>query len=129
MIQKAGLRIVRAECRNLTVNEAIRLYHNHVGAPYFIDLLESVGKLVCVFILCGENAVAHWRQLMGATSPIAAASNTIRHWYGNHEPGMTHENAVHGSDSGVAATREIDLFFPKFRGIGLDEVKSSANLS
>jgi nucleoside-diphosphate kinase len=128
MIQKAGLRIVRAECRNLTVNEAIRLYHNHVGAPYFIDLLESVRKSVCAFILCGENAIFRWRELMGATSPIAAAPDTVRYRYGNHEPGMTHENAVHGSDSGVAATREIDLLFPEFRGIGL-EAKSSVNLS
>ena len=58
-------------------------------------------------VLEGENAVATYRKLMGATNPKDAEENTIRKLYGI----SIDKNSVHGSDSTINAKKEIEFFF------------------
>ena len=59
-------------------------------------------------VIEGPNAIAGWRQLMGATNPANALPGTIRGDFATE----TQNNVTHGSDSLESATREIALFFP-----------------
>jgi nucleoside-diphosphate kinase len=58
-------------------------------------------------VLEGENAIAKYREVMGATDPAQAAEGTIRKLFALSKG----ENSVHGSDSAASAQREIGLFF------------------
>ena len=58
-------------------------------------------------VLEGENAVARYREVMGATNPEQAADGTIRKLYAL----SVGENSVHGSDSLENAKLEIAQFF------------------
>jgi nucleoside-diphosphate kinase len=81
-----------------------RFYAEHKGKPFFDELIEFMSSGPSVFIVFkGENAVASWRQLMGATDPRKAQPNTIRRLFGTGGP----RNAVHGSDSDEAVVKEI----------------------
>jgi nucleoside-diphosphate kinase len=62
---------------------------------------------VVVQVLEGDNAVAKYREVMGATNPAQAADGTIRKLYANN----VGENSVHGSDSLENAKLEIAQFF------------------
>ncbi len=62
---------------------------------------------VVLQVLEGENAVAHHREVMGATNPANAAEGTVRKLYAQ----SVGENSVHGSDSPESAEREINIFF------------------
>jgi nucleoside-diphosphate kinase len=66
----------------------------------------SSGKIV-VMVLEGEDAIGHWRDMMGATDPAKAAPGTLRQQYGSN----IEQNAVHGSDSEGSAAFEISYFF------------------
>ena len=54
-----------------------------------------------------ENAIAAWRELMGATNPEKAADGTIRKLYATD----IERNAAHGSDAPETAAQEIPFFF------------------
>ena len=62
---------------------------------------------VVVQVLEGENAVAAYREVMGATNPAEAADGTIRKLFAK----SIGENTVHGSDSEENAAIEIAQFF------------------
>jgi nucleoside-diphosphate kinase len=62
---------------------------------------------VVVQVLEGENAVAKYREVMGATDPAKAAAGTIRKDFAE----SIEANSVHGSDSAENAKTEIDFFF------------------
>jgi nucleoside-diphosphate kinase len=62
---------------------------------------------VVVQVLEGENAIAAYRDLMGATDPAKAAAGTIRKAFAN----SIGENSVHGSDAPDTAAKEIAQFF------------------
>ena len=66
----------------------------------------SSGPVVCV-ALRGENAIAAWRGLMGATDPAKAEPGTLRRKYGQ----SLEANAVHGSDAPETAAFELGYFF------------------
>lgn len=111
MIEEAGLCIVGLKMAKLTDQMVEAFYAEHVGKPFFDGLKEFMtsGRVVAA-VLEGENAIARYREVMGATNPEKAADGTIRKLYA---ASMT-ENAVHGSDSPESAAREIAFYFDNF---------------
>src|SRR3954470_10365839 len=79
LIEKAGLRIVAQKRVRMTRQQAETFYAVHRERPFFGELVEfmSSGPVV-VQVLEGENAVAKYRDVMGATDPAKAADGTIR---------------------------------------------------
>jgi nucleoside-diphosphate kinase len=106
--EKAGLRIVAARMRHLTLTEAEGFYAVHRERGFFNDLCKYMTSgPVVVSVLEGENAVAAHRDIMGATDPKKAAPGTIRADFAS----SIEENVAHGSDSLENAAREIAYFF------------------
>jgi nucleoside-diphosphate kinase len=106
--ERAGLRIVAARMRHLTLREAEGFYAVHRERGFFADLCRYMTSgPVIVQVLEGENAVAAHREIMGATDPKKAAPGTIR----ADLAASIEENVVHGSDSAENAAREIAYFF------------------
>lgn len=105
-----GLAIAAAELRTLDADLLARHYQEHVGKPFYEDLVRFMGRSpALVAVIEGpEDTYAIVRTLMGATDPAEAAPGTIR---GDLGTIMT-ENLVHGSDSNDSAAREIEIFFP-----------------
>ena len=110
VINKAGFRIVAMKMTHLSREKAGEFYAVHKERPFYGELVEfmSSGPIVAA-ILEKENAVADFRQLIGATNPAQADEGTIRKIYA----ASIGENAVHGSDSDENAAIEGDFFFSK----------------
>ena len=104
------LRIVATKMIHMTISEAEGFYAIHRERPFFSELTQfmSSGPVV-VSILEGENAVSHYREIMGATNPVEAAEGSIRRDYAK----SLGENTVHGSDSLENAAVEIAYFFSR----------------
>jgi nucleoside-diphosphate kinase len=108
-IEEGGFRILALRMTHLTLREAEGFYEVHRQRPFFGELVQFMTRSpVVVAVLERENAVAAWRDLMGATDPAKAAPGTIRKQFGSN----VGENATHGSDSADNAKREIAYFFP-----------------
>ena len=108
VIEQAGLRIVGQRRILMTQAQAERFYAVHSERPFFGELVEFMTSgPVVVQVLEGENAVAKYREVMGATNPAEAAEGTIRKLYAK----SIGENSVHGSDSEENAALEIVQFF------------------
>jgi nucleoside-diphosphate kinase len=108
MIEKAGLRIVAQRRVLMTRGQAETFYAVHKARPFYGELVEMMSSgPVVVQVLEGENAIARYREVMGATNPANAAEGTIRK---SHALSMG-ENSVHGSDSPENAVAEIGQFF------------------
>jgi nucleoside-diphosphate kinase len=108
VIEKAGLRIVAQKRIQLTRKEAETFYGIHRERPFFGELVEFMTSgPVVVQVLEGENAVAKYRDVMGATNPANADEGTIRKQFAQ----SVGENTVHGSDSAENAKIEIAQFF------------------
>jgi nucleoside-diphosphate kinase len=108
VIEKAGLRIVAQKRIRMTREEAETFYAVHKARPFFGELVEFMTSgPVVVQVLEGENAVAKYREVMGATNPAQAAEGTIRKQFAQ----SIGENSVHGSDSPENAEIEIRQFF------------------
>ena len=108
MIEQAGLRIVAQKRLRITREQAETFYAVHRERPFFRELVNSMTSgPVVVQVLEGENAIAKYRDLMGATDPAKAASGTIRKLYAK----SIGENSVHGSDAPETAVTEIAQFF------------------
>lgn len=107
-IESAGLKVIAARMTHLTQAEAEGFYAVHSARPFFADLVRfMISGPVLVMVLEGENAVATYRDIMGATDPKKAAAGTIRADFAD----SIDENAVHGSDSLENAANEIAYFF------------------
>jgi nucleoside-diphosphate kinase len=108
-IERKGLRIIALELRTLDRATAEAHYGEHVGKPFFADLVEFItsGPLVAA-VVEGPDAIVQWRAMMGATNPVAAAPGTIR----GDLAVVMQQNVTHGSDSPESAAREVALFFP-----------------
>ena len=106
--EEKGLRIVATKMIHISKFEAEGLYAVHRERPFFGDLTEfmSSGPVVVSVLEC-ENAVAHHREIMGATNPAEAAEGTIRRDCAE----SIGENTVHGSDSVENAAIESSYFF------------------
>jgi len=103
-----GLVVDQMKKIKVDMDFAKKFYSVHSDKPFFDDLCSyiSSGPLVAM-VLKGENAVKKNRDLMGATNPKDAKSETIRNLYAI----SIDKNSVHGSDSVENAKIEIDLFF------------------
>ena len=108
IIEKSGLKIIGQKRIKLTKETAGKFYEVHKERPFFEDLVSfMVSGPVIVQVLQGENAVALYRKVMGATNPKEAEIGTIR-----KEFALSIEaNSVHGSDSIENAKKEISFFF------------------
>jgi nucleoside-diphosphate kinase len=108
MIEKAGLRIVAQKRMWMSRAQAETFYAVHRERPFFGELVAfMISGPVVVQVLEGENAVAAYRDLMGATDPAKAAAGTIRKVHSK----SIGENSVHGSDAADTAEKEIAQFF------------------
>jgi nucleoside-diphosphate kinase len=108
VIEKAGLRIVAQKRLHMTREQAETFYAVHRERPFFRELVEfMISGPVVVQVLEGENAIARYRDIMGATNPANAAEGTIRKLYAK----SVGENSVHGSDALDTAEKEIAQFF------------------
>ena len=107
-IHEAGFQIVAVKSLRMTRTEAEGFYAVHRGKPFFEPLTEymSSGKVV-VAVLEAENAIARWRDTMGATDPAKAGPGTIRREFGT----SIQNNCTHGSDAPETAAFEISFFF------------------
>jgi nucleoside-diphosphate kinase len=107
-IEDEGFKIVEMKLVHLTKDDAKGFYIVHKDRPFYDSLTDfmSSGDAV-VMILAREDAIAHWREVMGATDPAKAASGTLRHTFGF----SVERNAVHGSDARETAAWEINYFF------------------
>jgi nucleoside-diphosphate kinase len=115
VIEKAGLRIIAQKRLWLTRADASAFYSVHKERPFFGELVDFMTSgPVVVQVLEGENAVARYREVMGATNPEQAAEGTIRKLFAR----SIGENSVHGSDSLENATNEIKHFFSELEIIG-----------
>ena len=108
LIEKSGLSIIGQKRIKLTKETAGKFYEVHKDRPFFQDLVSfMVSGPVIVQVLQGNNAVALYRKVMGATNPNEAEVGTIR-----KEFALSIEaNSVHGSDSIENAKKEISFFF------------------
>ncbi len=108
VIEKAGLRIVGQRRIQMTRAQAERFYGVHRERPFFGELVDfMISGPVVVQVLEGADAVAKYRDVMGATNPAQAADGTIRKLFAK----SIGENSVHGSDSVENAAMEIAQFF------------------
>ena len=106
--EAAGLRIVAQKRLRISREEAETFYAIHRERPFFRELVEfMISGPVVVQVLEGENAIANYRDIMGATDPAKAAPGTIRKVYAR----SIGENSVHGSDAAETAATEIAQFF------------------
>lgn len=110
MIEGAGLKIIAQKRIRLTKEQAMAFYAVHAERSFYNDLCNNMtlGPIV-VQVLEGEDAIAKYREVMGATSPSSAAPGTIRHDFGE----SIDFNSVHGSDAVETAEQEISFFFSK----------------
>src|SRR6202161_4171943 len=108
IIEQAGLRIVAQRRVRITREQAQTFYAVHRERPFFGELVDfMVSGPVVVQVLEGENAIAKYREVMGATDPAKAAAGTIRKVHAK----SIGENSVHGSDAADTAAKEIAQFF------------------
>src|SRR6187200_479975 len=108
MVEQAGLRIVAQKRARITREQAETFYAVHRERPFFRELVDfMISGPVVVQVLEGENAIAKYRDIMGATDPAKAADGTIRKLYAK----SIGENSAHGSDAAETATIEIAQFF------------------
>ena len=115
VIEDAGLRIVAQRRIHMTPAQAGRFYAVHKERPFYGELVETMTSApVVVQVLEGENAVARYREVMGATNPDQAAEGTIRKLFALN----VGENSVHGSDSLENAAIEIAQFFSEADIVG-----------
>jgi nucleoside-diphosphate kinase len=108
IIEQAGLRIVAQKRLRITREQAEAFYAVHRQRPFFGELVDfMISGPVVVQVLEGENAIAKYRDVMGATDPAKAAAGTIRKVHSL----SIGENSVHGSDAPDTAALEIAQFF------------------
>jgi len=109
-IEDEGFKIEKMKMVHLTKDAAKGFYIVHKDKPFYGSLTDfmSSGEVV-VMLLERENAISHWRLVMGATDPALAKPGTLRHTFGF----SVERNAVHGSDSPQTAEWEINYFFKK----------------
>lgn len=111
LIEGAGLKVKALKLLHLTLPQAQGFYAVHKERPFFGELVEFMTRSpVVVILLEGDNAIAKYREVMGATDPAKAAPNTIRKKYG----ASIGENACHGSDAKETAAFEVGYFFPGY---------------
>ncbi len=107
-IERRGFTVLSAKMLHITREQAEGFYAVHAGKPFFASLTTFMSDgPILVMALEKENAIAEWREIMGATNPANAKEGTIRKkWAESIE-----RNAVHGSDAEDTARFELSYFF------------------
>jgi|TARA_B110000196_G_C21125224_1_gene655455 nucleoside-diphosphate kinase len=114
-ILQAGFKILSAKLLKMTLSQAEGFYAVHVERPFYSELTTFMSSGACmVLALEKENAVATWRETIGATNPEDATEGTIRKDFASN----VQANAVHGSDSDENAEKEIAFFFAESELLG-----------
>lgn len=114
-IEEAGLRIIAQKRIQLSEAQAKGFYAVHAERPFYNDLVAfMMSGPVVVQALEGENAIAKYREVMGATNPSEAAAGTIRAEFAE----SIEANSVHGSDAPETAAEEIPFFFSDAEIVG-----------
>lgn len=113
-VEAKGYRIVALDLRQATPQLLAAHYAEHVGKGFYESLVQFMlsGPVVAA-VAEGEQVIAGFRSLAGATEPTAAAPGTIRGDLGRDWGLPVVQNLVHGSDSPESAAREIALWFPE----------------
>jgi nucleoside-diphosphate kinase len=114
-LENSGFKIAAMKMIYLTKKQAEGFYAVHKGRPFFKNLTDfmSSGPAV-VMILEGENVIAKYRELMGATNYKEAAEGTIRREFATD----IEKNVVHGSDAPETAAFEMAYFFNNLEMVG-----------
>ena len=108
IIEENNLKIIAQKRIKLSKEKAEGFYFIHKDKPFFNDLIQYMtSDAIIVQVLFGENAVDHYRKIMGSTNPENAENGTIRKLHALN----IQENSVHGSDSQENAEIEIKYFF------------------
>lgn len=112
-VEAKGYRLLAVQLRVPTDELLAEHYAEHQGKPFFDPLVEFMKSgPVLAIVAAGEQVVAGFRALAGATDPAAAAAGTIRGDLGRDWGTAVQQNLVHGSDSPQSAAREVALWFP-----------------
>jgi nucleoside-diphosphate kinase len=115
MIQDAGLKVVAMKMIQLSAVQAEGFYAVHKDRPFFRSLVDfMISGPVVVSILEGEDAIAKYRKLMGATNPANAEEGTIRKCFALD----IEKNSVHGSDAPETAAFETAYYFSMLEMVG-----------
>ena len=113
MIEHNGFEIIRLQKVIISRELAEEFYAEHEEKPFFGELVDFITSApVVIMALHKENAIASWRELIGATDPKKAEVGTVRYLYGTD----IGKNAVHGSLDSESAIKELGLFFPDLFG-------------
>lgn len=108
MLEHNGFRVAGLKMQRLSKGEAEGFYAVHKQRPFFTGLVDFMTEgPVVLMVLEREDAIARWRELMGATNPANAAEGTVRKRFAEN----IERNSVHGSDAAETATQEIPFFF------------------
>lgn len=106
--ENEGFEVVGLKKLHLSLDDARAFYAVHAERPFYESLTEFMSSgPICVLVLERDSAIAHLRQVMGATNPEEAAEGTIRALYAE----SLEANSVHGSDAPETAAVEIAFFF------------------
>ncbi|MFZ0727932.1 MAG: nucleoside-diphosphate kinase [Desulfobacterales bacterium] len=107
-LEQNGLKIVAMKMLHLSRAQARGFYAVHRERPFYESLTEFMSSGPCVvMVLEGENAISHYRELIGATNYKDAADGTLRREFATD----IEKNVVHGSDAPETAAFEIGYFF------------------
>ena len=108
-IEEEGFGILGMRLVHMSKAQAEGFYAVHRERPFFGDLTTfmSSGRTV-VLALEREDAIRHWRDVMGATNPAEAEPGTIRAELGE----SIERNSTHGSDAPDTAAFELGYWFP-----------------
>jgi nucleoside-diphosphate kinase len=110
-LQEEGFAIKAMRQLHLSREQAEGFYEVHRARPFFAELVAFMSRgPIVVMALERDEAIAKYRDVIGATDPAKAAAGTIRKLYGKN----VGENAVHGSDGPDTAALEIGYFFPGY---------------
>jgi nucleoside-diphosphate kinase len=115
-LEAAGFRVRAARLVRLSTPQAEAFYEVHRERPFYRSLVAFMTSGPALALaLERADAVAHLRQVIGATDPAEATAGTVRKLYAESKE----RNAIHASDSDENAAREIAFFFPESELRGL----------
>jgi len=115
-LEKQGFKVRAARMVQLTTPQAEAFYAVHRERPFFRSLVTFMTSGPCLpLALEREGAVAHLREVIGATDPAEAKPGTIRKLFAQSKE----KNAIHASDSPENAAREVGFFFAEGELAGL----------
>ncbi|KAJ1515807.1 NME NM23 member 5, partial [Coelomomyces lativittatus] len=127
IIERAGFKILNQARIHLTIDQAKEFYQEHQEKPFYDSLVKYISSgPIMVLTLSRQEAIQHWRQILGPTDSILAKTvspHSIRAIFGTDKT----QNACHGSDSPKSAEREIHFFFPDVSLVSLPSPSEVSN--